>query len=107
MWRKGPVSSSSTGLTPRTFVYHASLAARSVTVTATWVMAGIVVALATLVSCLLMAIVQDHGRVHPLIANASPFRHYLNSQEFLTACARTAMPYVRCGPTGHAQDDLG
>src|SRR5580704_8279630 len=58
MCRKGPVSSSSTGLTPKTFVYHSSLAARSVTVTATWLMAGIVVTLATLVSCLIMAIVQ-------------------------------------------------
>src|SRR5580692_11617923 len=106
MCRKGPVSSSSTGLTPRTFVYHASLAARSVTVTATWVMAGIVVALATLVSCLLMAIVQGHGRV-PSDSERQPFRHYLNSREFLTACARTAMPHVRCGPTGNAWDDLG
>src|SRR5262249_13054294 len=44
-------SSSRTGLTPKTLVYHASLAARSVTVTATCVMAGIVVALAIFISC--------------------------------------------------------
>src|SRR4051794_24596685 len=42
MWRNGPVSSSRTGSTPRTLVYHASLAARSLTVTATWGMAGVV-----------------------------------------------------------------
>ena len=47
------------GLTPKTFVYHASLAARSVTVTATWVMAGIGVVLATVASWLFAAVRSD------------------------------------------------
>src|ERR1700722_916307 len=50
MCRNGPVSSSRTGSSPRTRVYHASLAARSVTVTATCVMAGMVPELAMMIS---------------------------------------------------------
>ena len=42
MWRNGPVSSSRTGPAPSTLVYQASLTARSDTVTATCVMAGMV-----------------------------------------------------------------
>jgi hypothetical protein len=42
MCRNGPVSSSSTGSTPKTRVYQASLTDRSVTVTATCEMAGMV-----------------------------------------------------------------
>ena len=49
MCRNGPVSSSRTGSTPRTLVYQASLASRSDTVTATWVMAGMVVGVVTVV----------------------------------------------------------
>src|SRR5579863_6973327 len=67
MCRNGPVSSSSTGVTPKTSVYHASLVARSVTVTATCVMAGIVAALATVVSC---SVTAAGRRGSPLPADA-------------------------------------
>ena len=57
MCRNGPVSSSRTGGTPRISVYQASLTARSVTVRATWVIAGIVAVLGTLVLLLLCVVV--------------------------------------------------
>src|SRR6185369_16541199 len=49
MCRNGPVSSSRTGPTPKTRVYQASLTDRSVTVTATCEMAGMVPEMATMV----------------------------------------------------------
>src|ERR1700685_3096537 len=49
MCRNGPVSSSRTGSTPRTRVYHGSLTDRSVTVTATCVMAGMVMMISSVI----------------------------------------------------------
>src|SRR6516165_525168 len=49
MCRNGPVSSSRTGSTPKTRVYQASLTDRSVTVTATCEMAGMVPEMATMI----------------------------------------------------------
>ena len=54
MCRNGPVSSSSTGPTPKTRVYQASLTDRSVTVTATCEMAGMVPEIATMIVLCLM-----------------------------------------------------
>ena len=54
MCRNGPVSSSSTGPTPKTRVYQASLTDRSVTVTATCEMAGKVPEMATMIVLCLM-----------------------------------------------------
>ena len=54
MCRNGPVSSSRTGPTPKRRVYQASLTDRSVTVTATCEMAGMVPEMATMIVLCLM-----------------------------------------------------
>src|SRR5437868_6137470 len=71
MCRKGPVSSSRTGSTPNTRVYQASLTARSDTVTATWVMAGMVAELAT-VGLLRLVVVVDEATVRTGPSRALP-----------------------------------
>src|SRR5215204_337797 len=62
MWRNGPVSSSSTGSTPRRPVYQASLAARSDTVTATCVMAGMTVGLPMVFSSRMLKVARRRPR---------------------------------------------
>src|SRR6516164_5369760 len=91
MCRNGPVSSSRTGSTPKTRVYQASLTDRSVTVTATCEMAGMVPEMATMiVLCSLWRCLrpQRYGEALPgNFREASPGQRVLKQElRHLRAC---------------------